>query len=42
MIFEGSYYPTSKMKPCAETPEKAKEINEGFDYSCRYCKKYGI
>ena len=42
MIFEGSYYPTSKMNPAAETPEKAKVIHEGLDYSCHYCKKYGI
>ena len=42
MIFEGSYYPTDRLNPSAKTPEEAKENPSGLDYSCKYCKKYGI
>ena len=41
MLFEGSYYPTSKMNPSAETPDKSKENPDGINYYCEYCNKYG-
>lgn len=42
MNIGGCFYPTNKMNPSADTPEKAKENPQDLDYSCQYCEKYGI